>query len=256
MRQMLKELNFKQGEKVCVSPVGEVVGADGRTFSIDGEFVISAIQTHIPLYENHWEGPAVGWFDKDTLELREDGIYANLELNEAGKAFVEGKSYRYLSPTYWMGDHRTVVGIDSVGLVNTPNLLFKELNQKQKESRVSKETQEWVAELEANIKTLEGEKTSLATERDQLQTKVTELEKNAKTLETNAKQLQTEKEAAVAKADEAETKLKEANETLAFFGKAELEENDRGAGALTQNEQSILKQLGLTEDEFNEAKGV
>lgn len=256
LRQMLRELNFKQGEKVCVSPVGEVVGADGRTFSIDGEFVISSIQTHIPLYENHWEGRAYGWFDKNTTELRDDGIYMSLELNDDGQPLVENRNYRYLSPTFWMADNRVVIGIDSVGLVNTPNLLFKELNSKQKETHVDKETQEKLIKLEANIKTLEGEKTSLTTERDQLQTKLTELEANAKTLETNAQKLQAEKEAATAKADEAETKLKEANEKLAFFGKADLEENDRGADALSQIEQSIIKQLGISEDEFNQAKGV
>ena len=37
------ELNLKDGEKVKVTPVGEVVGLDGRKFKIDAELLLKSI---------------------------------------------------------------------------------------------------------------------------------------------------------------------------------------------------------------------
>lgn len=125
------ELNFVQGEKVCISPLGDVTGVDGRFYKINSNTVLSAIRTHIPLFVNHDDyREAAGWFNKDTLEARADGIYASLELTPLGQTLVTNKSYRYLSPTYYVDDQRNVTEIESVGLVNLPNLLFKELNKK------------------------------------------------------------------------------------------------------------------------------
>lgn len=136
------ELNFRQGEKVLVSPVGEVVGFDGRVFKIDGEAVVAntkANMVDLPFEINHgWDtaygGKASGWFDYNSLEAREDGIYASLELNDLGKELVEGKYYRYVSPAFIMDrnkDDRSVLSLDSIGLVNTPNLVNKALNSKE-----------------------------------------------------------------------------------------------------------------------------
>jgi phage I-like protein len=125
------ELNFIQGEKVCISPLGDVSGVDGRFYRISAATVFKAMRTHIPLFVNHDDyREAAGWFNKDTLEARADGIYASLELTPLGQTLVTNKSYRYLSPTYYVDDMRNVTEIESVGLVNLPNLLFKELNQK------------------------------------------------------------------------------------------------------------------------------
>ena len=50
------ELNLKEGEKIKVSPVGDVIGLDGRAFKIDGESLLKNIlmaDLHIPLDINH-----------------------------------------------------------------------------------------------------------------------------------------------------------------------------------------------------------
>jgi len=139
------ELNFKQGEKVRVSPVGNFSGLDGRNYVLDGKAIIASIQKnglHIPLDENHRYGRAMGWFDFNSFETREDGIYASLELTAEGAELVEKKAYRYLSPAYLMGQNRIVAGLDSVGLVNTPNLSKDALNSREKEENVGGEKKE------------------------------------------------------------------------------------------------------------------
>ena len=154
------ELNFKQGEKVLVSPIGEVVGFDGRVFKIDGESVVANTKENavdLPFEINHgfdvlYGGKAAGWIAFDSLEVREDGIYGSLELNELGKELVEGMYYRYVSPAYIMDrqkEDRTVLSLDSVGLVNTPNLVNKALNSKEDDSVLK--------ELNSKVETLEKE---------------------------------------------------------------------------------------------------
>lgn len=166
LRKLL-ELNFKQGEKVKISPIGEVTGLDGRTFRIDGEAVISATKENgvdLVLDINHgFDGSgeaAAGWFKIDTLELREDGIYAELELTSIGEENVNKKLYRYLSPAYIMDrnkEDRTVLALDSLGLVNRPNLLKDALNNKQKDDDTAKQ----LKELNTKIETLTLEKNQI-----------------------------------------------------------------------------------------------
>ncbi|MCW1604922.1 phage protease, partial [Campylobacter jejuni] len=69
------------------------------------------------------------WFDRNSLELREDGIYASLELTPKGKELVENKAFRYLSPEYYVDDDKNVIHLDAMGLVNQPNLLNRALNK-------------------------------------------------------------------------------------------------------------------------------
>ena len=121
------ELNFQLDKKVKISPIGEVVGVDGRVFIIDGNKVLEAtkkIGIDIALNENHWGSKAFGWFALNSLELRDDGIYANLELNDLGKPAVENRHYRYLSPEYMVDNNRNVLSIVGVGLVNQPIASF------------------------------------------------------------------------------------------------------------------------------------
>ena len=158
LRRLL-ELNYKAKEKVLVSPVGAVVGLDGRTFNIDGAVVVAnTIANGIDLVfevdhgfgENG--GKAAGWFKVDSLELRDDGIYASLETTSLGNELIDNKLYRYVSPAYIMDRNkadRTVLALDSVGLVNRPNLVKDALNSKDKEV---------IKELNSKITTLESEK--------------------------------------------------------------------------------------------------
>ncbi|ENJ1981789.1 hypothetical protein AB0609_001851, partial [Campylobacter jejuni] len=133
MRDLLLELNTKlTNEKVKISPIGIAKGLDGRVFKIDGEKLINNIQKNgldIALNLNHQGGEAYGWFDRNSLELREDGIYASLELTPKGKELVENKAFRYLSPEYYVDDDKNVIHLDAMGLVNQPNLLNRALNK-------------------------------------------------------------------------------------------------------------------------------
>jgi phage I-like protein len=148
------ELNFKQGEKVKVSPIGAFEGVDGRSYSVDGKALIKSIVkggVHIVLDANHSFGEAVGWFDKDSFELQEDGIYATLEFNSEGMELISDKKYRYLSPVYIMGDGNTVVGLDSVGLVNRPNLLTTALNTKEEKKMTPEELDQFKKSIVAEV---------------------------------------------------------------------------------------------------------
>ncbi len=136
------ELNYKAGDKIKVSPVGQVVGLDGRSYVIDGEELIASIAENgldIPLDENHSFERAAGWFSASKFEVRADGVYAELEPNELGSELIDKRFYRYLSPVYMMGENRCVIGLDSVGLVNTPNLLNTALNKKDEGENMEKE---------------------------------------------------------------------------------------------------------------------
>ncbi|TKX33233.1 phage protease [Campylobacter taeniopygiae] len=133
MQGLLLEINSKTtDEKIKISPIGIARGIDGRVFKIDGEKLIKNIQKNnldIVLNLNHQGGEAYGWFDRNSLELREDGIYASLELTPKGKELVKNKAFRYLSPEYYVDDDKNVIHLDAMGLVNQPNLLNKALNK-------------------------------------------------------------------------------------------------------------------------------
>lgn len=244
----LLELNFKEGEKVKVSPVGDVIGYDGRSFRIDGEMILASIEKnglHIVLDENHSFGEALAWFNKDSFEVKEDGLYASIEWTPKGKTFSENKSYRYLSPVFDMGDNRMVIGLDSVGLVNRPNLLNQEINKKQEEI---------LSELEK----LKEENKKLSEANDTLKKEIEDLKKSSKP-ESNSTSETTESNEIKALKEQNEKILAELSSTkelVAKFGSAaNLEQNNQGEG-LSADEKKVAKQLGLSDDEFSAQKGV
>lgn len=161
--QRAVELNFKQGEKILVSPVGTVTGLDGRVFNIDGETVIRNTKENgidLVFDINHgWDSAygdkAAGWISLNSLELKEDGIYGSVELTELGKELIDNKYYKYTSPAYNMDRNkadRNVLSLDSLGLVNRPNLNNQALNNQ--DSGASDK----VKELNKKIETLTTEK--------------------------------------------------------------------------------------------------
>lgn len=261
------ELNFVQGEKVCISPLGDVTGADGRFYKIDATSVMASIRTHIPLFVNHDSyREAAGWFNKDTIEARTDGIYASLELTPLGQTLVADKSYRYLSPTYYVDDMRNVTEIESVGLVNLPNLLFKELNQKGakpmtqiaptsiQQTTTTAQMPPVVAVKEDNaaqeLATLKAENARLAQENKThevngliAQGKLFEPQRAlAMTLEANALQL-----------------MIDANSKIALSGKLDMQAPAAGIGGgakveLNERDKATCKALGISEDAYLAAK--
>lgn len=138
-------------QKVCISPIGKVTGIDGRVFSIDENVITNTRNMGIDLVldKNHLGEDALGWFNKDSLEAKADGIYATLELTPLGKSLVENKSYKYLSPVYDVNstNKSEVLRIVGVGLVNMPNLLKDALN-KQQQGDVNVDEKEYKAQIE------------------------------------------------------------------------------------------------------------
>ena len=245
------KMNFKEGEKIKISPVGEVVGLDGRDFLIQAQELLSALEKHaldIPLDENHSFGAAMGWFAKDSFEAREDGIYALLELNQAGLELVENKKYRYLSPVYNMKNGR-VIGLDSVGLVNRPNLLNNAINAKNNQEKEDSDMQ--IEELQkelfalkeevANLKkALEEQKDKEEDKKEEANTQGGEKEKNEAPKQENAQNAQTELSAKL-------------DAVLKVFGKLALEEQKNTQG-LSEEEARIARMLGLSEAEYKGGK--
>jgi phage I-like protein len=230
-------LNYKEGEKVKVSPHGDVVGLDGRMFKIDAQMLVDNIlknDIHIPLDENHYFGAAVGWFDKSSFEVREDGLYASLELNQKGNELVESKAYRYMSPVFIMNADNRVAELDSVGLVNRPNLLNKELNEKTNKEKKLEELEEFkkqINDLKNEVKALKEAKPTVVSE-------------DIKKVEENLK----------SEVEVLTTAIKEMNSKMqVVFKKVELEENDKKV-TLSENDKKVADLLGISHEEFLKSK--
>lgn len=176
---VLLQLNsvLDSSEKIKISPIGDFEGIDGRKYSLNPDVVIPRLQRNgvdIVLDKNHDDDEAMGWFALDSLEKREDGIYASLELTPKGKELVANRTYRYLSPAYvinWDVQINGVMEIEriaSVGLVNRPNLLAQALNKDENSNtelkKINKEdsTMDEIATLKAEIEALKKENAELA----------------------------------------------------------------------------------------------
>jgi len=226
------QLNYKEGEKVKVSPVGKVVGMDGRGFIINGNSLVENINVNkldIVLDSNHGFDKALGWFSYTSFEVRDDGIYAFLELNPDGVEVNTKKQYKYLSPVYEIDySTREVKSLDSIGFVNRPNLLNEALNNRDGEK---------MEELQEQLR-LEKEKNNRLTQ------EIVVLK--GENQESNEKQL----------ADEVatlKTNMIELNKKLELaFKRGEYERNNQNA-ELTDEQKRVAKMLGLTEDEYKGA---
>lgn len=184
------------GKKIKISPVGaNVKGVDERVYEINGVEVLKqtlALGADLFLDKNHEDNEAMGWFNE--LELKNDGIYANLTLTPKGEELVKNKIYRYLSPVYdaeYKDRKIKVTRILNVGLVNRPNLLKKALNkegEKMPEENIeSLKTQiaDLKKALEAANSTIEALKKQIKDEADKVKReKVENLVKNGLMLGT------------------------------------------------------------------------
>lgn len=251
-RDFLIELNeVNKDSKIKISPAGEkVVGRDGRVFNINAEEVIKATKkggVDLMLDINHDGGEAVGWFALNSLEARNDGIYANLELTAKGEELVRNKAYRYLSPAFvvdWQNDMRVVKELHSVGLVNHPNLLKKSLNSKEDLEALRKENETLKKEkedLKEQIKTLQKEKEELIKEYEK---KLTNIKvKNA--LNTNAMLPKREQEALNLGGEALDSFLSVcAVEAKGVLKGSDLKDLQKNA-TQTTDEQKIAQSLGL-----------
>lgn len=132
-------------EWIELIPPGQVVaGYDGRTWINDNpEGIVNNFRAdgrELPLDWEHatelqapqgLPAPAAAWGNE--LQVRDGGaIWGRFEWTDRGRASVESKEYRYISPVwiYEIGSGR-IRSISSVALVNKPNLALPALNQQQ-----------------------------------------------------------------------------------------------------------------------------
>jgi len=157
-------------EKIKISPAGEFKGVDGRVYTLNSSDVVTKTKDRkidiVLNIEHGWskeDNKAAGWFDFDSLEAREDGIYANLETTDIGAELIEKKLYRYLSPEYKVAraeNSMIVLEIVGVGLVNRPNVLDEALNKEETTVQKSNNTE---IELQKEIQKLKEENQQLLT---------------------------------------------------------------------------------------------
>lgn len=246
------EINFSnKKDKIKISPIGEVTGLDGRKFTINGYEVISntkkaGIDLVVDVSHGYGEygEKAAAWISLNSLEQRDDGIYASLELTEIGVELLEKKYFKYLSPAYIMTNNqdRDVYSLDSVGIVNRPNLLqdklvnTKEKNKKENENMNEEELKKRINELEKSLeeKTKENEKLLEQIKKDKVDNAISssELLANKKdfALSLNGKQL--------------EDFLELNKNDLAHLQK-ETNQKQETTGVISKEEIEINKQLGL-----------
>jgi len=130
-------------EWVQLVPEGDVIGRDGRKWKNDkAENILQSftqLGRDLPIDMEHATehkgpkgepAPAYGWIT--ALENRAGEIWGKAEWTTDGKAVVENRAYRYLSPViiYEQGSG-SIVGITSVALTNNPNFRMSALNQQQ-----------------------------------------------------------------------------------------------------------------------------
>lgn len=176
----LIELNAQtEGEKRRISPIGSVSGVDGRNYNINAEAVVAKMKSqNIDIVLNVAHGctleygdKAGGWIDINSIEIKEDGIYADIVPTDIGDELISKKHYKYLSPEYrinWNGDTRDVVDIVGVALVNRPNVMEDEMNKQDGEDEVAKEKQELDIELQKQLDA-EKEKNALLIKKAKVQ---------------------------------------------------------------------------------------
>lgn len=115
---------------IKLMPLGDIAASDGRKWKLtDAEAVVAASAAEIDLVidydhqtdftqKNGQPAPAAGWITK--LDARADGIYGQVEWTEKAKAHLEGKEFRYLSPTFYHDKAGNVRRIVRAALTNNP----------------------------------------------------------------------------------------------------------------------------------------
>ena len=82
---------------------------------------------------------SAGWFHKFFVDPIK-GLFAKLKLTKTGRELIENREYRFLSPTFVLGDDGKPVDMTSVSLTNTPAMAMEPiLNQEPKEEKFTME---------------------------------------------------------------------------------------------------------------------
>lgn len=117
---------------IQILPLGEVHTVDGRFLRVTEtglKKMLATWETHktelVVDYEHNSlnpfaaENPAAGWVE--SLEIREDGVYAQVRWTARAKGMIEAREYRYISPVVGLdADTDEAVALYSVAITNTP----------------------------------------------------------------------------------------------------------------------------------------
>ena len=166
---------FPEGDlSVQVSVVGEVYGSDleGKPVrqNITEESLakiaedLNASKSQVLVDQDHGssipgvgrKSRAVGWLSNFWTNAK--GLFAKMFLTPFGKQLVEGREYRYLSPTFTIDGNGTPVALQAAGAVNLPAMesIKPLINSKPEEKLIMEISKE---DLVALIKeTVEGMK--------------------------------------------------------------------------------------------------
>ncbi len=140
---LCRELPADAPDWVELIPAGrDVIGVDGRRWVNDNpQRIVNAFNSqarkpfidwdHVSERPNYdGEKPAAAWFAE--MQAREGGaIWARVEWTPRGRAAVNNREHRYLSPALLVDREGRIHRIKSAGLTNTPNLVLTALNQAQ-----------------------------------------------------------------------------------------------------------------------------
>ncbi|QEW19255.1 Mu-like prophage I protein [Marinibacterium anthonyi] len=69
------------------------------------------------------EAPAAGWIEE--LAARDDGVWGRIAWTPTGKAKIEGREYRFISPVVMVTKAGEVMSIKRAGLTNDPAIAMK-----------------------------------------------------------------------------------------------------------------------------------
>ncbi len=129
-------------EWIHLTPAGTFSGADGRgPFTLkDADVVITASMAagRLAIDENHaidvagpkgQPSPARGWIVE--MQARDDGLWGRVEWTTAGRALIEDKAYRGISPVFVSTkEGGQVVKLLRAALTNDPNLTLTTLHNR------------------------------------------------------------------------------------------------------------------------------
>jgi phage I-like protein len=131
-------------EWVQLIPAGTFTGRDGRGPFHAGDLarVIARTQEllagvdavidfdHAADLGKGTPAPAAGWIRE--FAIKPDGLFARVEWTERGRAAIQSREYRYLSPAFLHGkDDNAVIAVLRATLTNTPNLNILALNRQE-----------------------------------------------------------------------------------------------------------------------------
>jgi phage I-like protein len=118
---------------IMLLPLGAMLLRDGRSFTVgDATAIVAATLARMGSakmvvdYEhqslnapkNGQPAPAAGWIK--TVELRDDGIYGEVEWTQQAAALLASKQYRYISPVFSYDENGNVTCIINAALTNNP----------------------------------------------------------------------------------------------------------------------------------------